>query len=138
MQQFDADHLKSLTERIIGCAIEVHRHLGPGLLETIYVAALCNEFARADLAFETEVYVPVFYKCDRICHDMKIDILVEGCVVVEVKSVQALHPVHSAQVITYLKLSEFPVGLLFNFNATSIRNGLRRLEHPEYRNRTRD
>jgi GxxExxY protein len=131
MQKYEEDYLDGLRERIIGCAIEVHRILGPGLLEAIYVACLCLELARAGLSFETEVYVPVFYKGERACHDMKIDILVEDCVIVEVKAVASLHPVFSAQVLTYLKLADKPNGLLLNFNATSLRAGLKKLVHPD-------
>ena len=131
MDQYDDDYLERLREQIIGCAIEVHRILGPGLLESIYVGCLCLEFARVGLSFETDVYVPVMYKGDRACHDMKIDILVEDCVIVEVKAVAALHPVHSAQVLTYLKLADRPNGLLLNFNATSLRAGLKKLVHPD-------
>ena len=130
MLTHDCAHLDSLTRRIIGCAIAVHRELGPGLLEGLYQEALLVELKRAGLPARSEVYVPVIYKGERISHDMKIDLLVDDCVVVEVKAVAALHPVHLAQVITYLKLAERPVGLLMNFNATSLRAGLKKLFHP--------
>jgi GxxExxY protein len=137
MKTYDDGYLDRLREQIIGCAIEVHTVFGPGLLEAIYVAALCLELARAGLRFKTEVYVPVFYKGDRICHDMKVDILVEDCVIVEVKSVASLLPVHLSQVITYLKLADCPVGLLLNFNSASMRAGLRKMVHPDlYKKRT--
>ena len=131
MQKYDEDYLEELRERIIGCAIEVHRVLGPGLLESIYTSCLCFELKRAGLSFKTEVYVPVLYKGERAHDDLKIDILVEDCVIVEVKAVASLHPIHSAQVITYLKLSDRPVGLLMNFNASTLRAGLRKLVHPD-------
>ena len=102
MQNYDDEYLEQLRERLIACAIEVHRILGPGLLESIYVACLCLELSHRGLSFKRDVYVPVVYKGEPACHDMKIDILVEDCVIVEVKSSAALHPVHSAQVITYL------------------------------------
>lgn len=123
--------LNALTENIIGCAIEVHRILGPGLLESVYRACLIAELRERALAVETEVAVPILYKAKRVGVDLRVDMLVADSVVVELKAVDRLHPVYLAQVITYLKLTGHPVGLLMNFNATSLRAGLRRLEHPD-------
>jgi GxxExxY protein len=120
-----------LTEAIIGRAIEVHRVLGPGLLESVYRACLISELRDRQLLVESELSVPVIYKGKRVGIDLRIDLLVEGRVVVELKAVERLHPVHLAQVITYLKLTGHPIGLLMNFNAPSLRAGLRRLEHPD-------
>jgi GxxExxY protein len=120
-----------LTEAIIACAIEVHRALGPGLLESIYRDALVIELRLAGFEVLVEQNIPVYYRGHRIRDDLRIDILVNGLVIVEIKAVDRLHPVHQAQVITYLKLTGAPVGLLFNFNATSIRGGMKRLEHPD-------
>jgi len=125
------DDLNALTERIIGCAIEVHRALGPGLLESVNRERLALELNDRHLLVAAEQRVPVAYKGRRIKSELKLDLLIEGCVVVELKSVDRLHRVHLAQVITYLKLTGCPAGLLMNFNVTSLRTGLRRLHHPD-------
>lgn len=116
---------------MIGCAIEVHRILGAGLLESVYTECLHRELRVQRLFAERERRVPVIYKGERLGEMFKIDLLVEKCVVVEVKAVEKLAPVHEAQVITYLKLSGCPAGLLMNFNSVLLRNGLRRLDHPD-------
>ena len=126
-----AAEIDALTERIIGCAIEVHRALGPGLLESVYRDCLTIELTASQLAFEAERQVPLDYKGHRIRGELKLDFLVEDCVVVELKSVERPHPVHAAQVITYLKLTGCPAGLLLNFNGTTLRAGLKRLDHPD-------
>lgn len=118
---------EALTERIIGCAIEVHRHTGPGLLEAIYDACLIDELNAAQLRFERQRALPVTYKGRRLDGNFRIDFIVEDAVVVELKSVERILDVHKAQVITYLKLSGLPVGLLINFNVPVLRNGIRRL-----------
>ncbi|MDP2320094.1 MAG: GxxExxY protein [Acidobacteriota bacterium] len=125
------DQINALTDRVIGCAIEVHRHLGPGLLESIYRECLAMELAAHQVRFESERHVPIDYKGQRVRGTLKLDLLVEGCVVVELKAVEAIHPIHLAQVMTYLKLTGYPTGLLLNFNVTSLRSGLRRLDHPD-------
>ena len=125
------EDLNALTERIIGCAIEVHRALGPGLLESVYRECLALELNDRHLLVATEQRVPVTYKGRRIKSELKLDLLIEGSVVVELKSVDRLHRVHLAQVITYLKLTGCRAGLLMNFNVTSLRTGLRRLHHPD-------
>ena len=123
--------VEELTEKIIGCAIEVHRVLGPGLLESVYRECLIIEMRREGLRVESERHLHFDYKGQRISSALKLDLLVNDCVVVELKSVESLHPVHSAQVITYLKISGYPAGLLMNFNSTTLKAGLRRLDHPE-------
>ena len=125
------NQINVLTERVIGSAIEVHRHLGPGLLESIYRECLMMELSGGNLRCECERFVPIDYKGRRVRGGLKLDLLVEGCLVVELKAVEALHPVHSAQVLTYLRLTGFPAGLQMNFNVTSLRAGLRRLDHPD-------
>jgi len=125
------NRINSLTEQVIGSAIEVHRHLGPGLLESIYRECLMMELHANHMQFESERFVPIEYKGCRVRGGLKLDLLVEGCLVVELKAVEALHPVHSAQVLTYLRLTGFPAGLLMNFNVTALRAGLRRLDHPD-------
>jgi GxxExxY protein len=122
----------ALTEKVIGSAIEVHRTLGPGLLEGVYRECLIIELAAAQLCIQRERRIPLQYKGQSLRGELRLDLLIEGCLVVELKAVDALHPVHLAQVITYLKLTGFPAGLLMNFNATSLRAGLRRLDHPNW------
>ena len=121
----------NLTERIIGAAIAVHRTLGPGLLESIYRDALVLELRLASFAVLVEQEVPVYYRGQKLRDSLRIDRMVNGLIVVEIKAVERLHPVHQAQVITYLRLTGAPVGLLFNFNSTTVRSGMRRLEHPD-------
>ena len=121
-----------LTEKIIACAIEVHRILGPGLLESIYQYALVLELIAAGLKVSTELRVPIIYRGKRLSDDLKLDLLVEDLVIVEIKSVDRFHPIHLAQLITYLKLANKPRGLLSNFNTTSLRlSGIRSAVHPD-------
>jgi GxxExxY protein len=119
--------INQLTEAVIGAAIEVHRELGPGLLESAYQKALVHELGLRGLRFETEKVCPVSYKGVLIEEAYRLDILVEGLVVVELKTVEALNDVHEAQVLTYLKFTGCRVGLLFNFNSATIVKGMRRL-----------
>ena len=98
----DVADLEALTEKVIGCAIEVHRTLGPGLLESVYRECMIVESRGEHLCVESERHVPLEYKGQRIKGQLKLDLLIEGCVVVELKAVEHLHPVHLAQVITYL------------------------------------
>lgn len=130
MAETDVD-IEALTEKVIGCAIEVHRVLGPGLLESVYRDCLLSELHLAGLHVEANRYVDIHYKGRRLTGALKLDLLVAGVLVVELKAVERLHAVHQAQVITYLKLTGCPAGLLMNFNATTLKNGLRRLDHPE-------
>jgi GxxExxY protein len=122
--------LEDLTEKIIGCAVEVHRILGPGLLESVYRACMIIELRRQHLCVEIERSVTLDYKGERV-PTFRMDLVVNHCVVVEIKSVEQLHPVHSAQVSTYLKISGLPAGLLMNFNATTLKAGLKRMDHPD-------
>ena len=125
------DLIDDLTELVIGLAMKVHDALGPGLLESIYRDCLVIELVANDLEVSVEHRVPVFYREQKIRDDLKIDILVNGRLIVEVKAVERLLPVHKAQVITYLKLTGCSAGLVLNFNATSIRAGMHRLDHPD-------
>ena len=127
----DRRALDELRERVIGCAIAVHRALGPGLLESIYRDCLVIELKAAGLSVEQERCVCLHYRGERVATALRIDLVVNGLLVVEIKAVERLHPVYSAQVITYLKLSELPEGLLINFNATTLRAGLKKLVHPD-------
>jgi GxxExxY protein len=116
-----------LSHAIVGAAIEVHKHLGAGLLESVYEAALCRELELKGLTAERQVHVPVEYKNSPLGLNIRLDILVERLVVVEVKSVDRVQPIHRAQVLTYLKLRGHTVGLLINFNVELLSSGVRRL-----------
>ena len=118
---------KELTEKIIGAAIEVHRNLGPGLLESTYQTCLERELDLRSIKFEKEKALPIIYKGIKLESSYRLDILVEEKVVVEIKSVEALLPVHEAQLITYLKLSGLIVGLLINFNVPYLKQGIKRI-----------
>jgi GxxExxY protein len=116
-----------LTERIIGFAIEVHRQLGPGLLESAYEDCLCHEIKTNGLGFRRQVSLPVVYKGIHLDCGYRLDILVEDEVIVELKTVERLMPIHEAQMLTYLKLSRLRTGLLLNFNSTVLKDGIRRM-----------
>ena len=121
-----------ITERIIGCAINVHRALGPGLLESAYQECLFYELKKAGLLVEKEKALPLVYEEVKLDCGYRIDLLVERQIVVEIKSVEALNDVHTAQVLTYLKLSKCKIGLLINFNVTQLTNGIKRLYNKYY------
>jgi len=116
-----------LTEKIIGSAIEVHRRLGPGLLESAYEECLCYELDQSALAFRRQAPLPVVYKSIRLDCGYRMDVVVEGQVIVEIKAVERLMPIHEAQVLTYMKLSGITTGPLLNFNTSVLKEGLRRL-----------
>jgi GxxExxY protein len=116
-----------LTEKIIGFAIEVHRLLGPGLLESAYEECLCHELDQAAMVYRRQVPLPVIYKSVRLDCGYRFDVVVENQVIVELKSVERLMPIHEAQMLTYLKLSGIPTGLLLNFNTPALKDGVRRL-----------
>ncbi len=118
--------LNKITERIIGCGIEVHRHLGPGLLESAYEAALCVELGLQGLQYQRQVPIPLTYKGEQI-GDYRIDLVVEDAVVVEIKNVERRDPLFEAQVLTYLKITGKKIGLLMNFNSRLLTNGIKRL-----------
>lgn len=117
---------EGITEAIIGAAIEVHKALGPGLLESAYEECLCCELKLCGLSFDRQVALPVAYKQVRLECGYRMDIVVEDAVIVEVKSVEVLLPVHEAQLLTYLRLSAGKVGLLFNFGAATLKDGILR------------
>ena len=119
----------SLTGEIINAAIDVHRELGPGLLESSYEVCLARELELRGISFEFEKPLPLEYKGIRLNCGYRLDLLVAGKVIVEVKSVAALAPIHEAQLLTYLKLTGVKVGLLMNFNVVMLKDGLRRLVH---------
>ena len=117
------------TESVIGAAIEVHRHLGPGLLESAYEECLCEELSLRKIPFKRQVALPVIYKTKKLEIGYRIDILVNDEVVVELKAVDAIQPIHEAQVLTYMRLSGRQVGLILNFNVPVLKNGIKRLVH---------
>jgi GxxExxY protein len=123
--------IDELTALVISCAIAVHEALGPGLLESVYRDCLAIELRARGLTVELEKRVDIVYRDRTIRNRLRIDILVDGRLVLEVKAVDRIHPVHQAQVITYLKLANLPAGLILNFNAASMRAGIRRVDHPD-------
>ncbi len=123
------EELNKLTEAIIGAAIAVHRELGPGLLESAYEACLAFELADHGLFVEKQKELPVRYRGVQVDCGYRLDLLVEGKVIVELKAVEKLLPIHEAQLLSYLKLSGCKVGLLLNFNVRMLREGLKRMVH---------
>jgi len=119
-------NINEITSAIIGAAIEVHRQLGPGLLESAYLECLSRELVLRGIRFEREKPLPLEYKGVRLECGYRLDLLVAGCVVVEIKSLEALAPVHDAQLLTYLRLGGWRVSLLINFNVAVLKNGIHR------------
>ncbi len=117
---------EDLTEEIIGAAIEVHKALGPGLLESAYEECLCHELKLREIAFNREVSLPVVYKGVKLDCGYRLDVVVEDKVVLELKCVEGLLAIHEAQLLTYLRLTGCKVGLLINFNVAVLKNGLKR------------
>ena len=118
--------LNEITREIIGAAIEVHRQLGPGLLESSYRECLCRELILRGMPFEREKPLPLDYKGIHLGCGYRLDLLVSGCVVVEIKSVETLAPIHDAQLLTYLRIGGWRLGLLINFNVAVLKNGIHR------------
>ncbi|NOU46868.1 MAG: GxxExxY protein [Bacteroidales bacterium] len=116
-----------ISEKIIGCAIEVHKSLGPGLLESAYLGCLFYELQKAGLQVEKQKPLPLIYKEVKLDVGYRIDLFVEEKVIIELKSVEALNEIHIAQVLTYLKLSDCKLGLLMNFNVLRVVDGIKRL-----------
>ncbi len=119
--------LEPLTRRIIGVAMDVHRELGPGLLETIYEECLCLALEQAGHSVERQRVVPVSFRGHRVSVGLRMDIVVNEAIVIEVKAIEQLQPIHEAQLLTYLKVSGLRVGLLLNFNVLRLADGMRRL-----------
>ena len=122
-------HDNGLTQRVIGCAIEVHRTLGPGLLESVYEVCLCRELVLAGIPFVRQQKIPVLYKGESVDCDLRIDVIVNQSLALEIKSVHQILPVHEAQLLTYLRVSGLPLGLLLNFNEATMKDGIRRRVH---------
>jgi len=116
-----------ITDRVIGGAIEVHRQLGPGLLESADEECLCYELSRSNLCFERQVHLPVDYKGLRLDCAYRLDLVVEGLVIVEIKAIDEWLPIHSSQLLRYLRASRKQVGLLINFNVEALKDGIHRI-----------
>ncbi len=122
----ELDRLNELTQKIIGWAIEVHKHLGPGLLESAYEECLSYELTQNGLVNQRQVPIPIIYKEVKLETGYRIDILVENEVIVELKAIECLAPVHEAQILTHLKFAKKKIGLLMNFNSLKLTDQLRR------------
>jgi GxxExxY protein len=121
------EELNIISGKIVDCAFKVHTELGPGLLESVYEICLVKELILAGCKVERQVYLPVIYKSEELKLDFRIDLLVEDEVVVELKAIDGILPVHQAQLLTYLKLSGKKLGLLINFNVPLIKDGIKRM-----------
>jgi GxxExxY protein len=119
--------LNEITGEVVDSIFQVHSHLGPGYFERIYEEALCEEFSMRNVSFEKQKDVPVLYKEKELPSHYRLDLIVEGRVIVELKAVERLLPVHESQVISYLKMTQMPVGFLVNFNVPLIKDGMKRL-----------
>jgi GxxExxY protein len=125
----ETQRLNQLTEKVIGSCIEVHRALGPGLLESAYEECVCYELSQARLNFRRQVELPVVYKDVRLECGYRMDIVVEDELVLEIKAVERLIPVHEAQLLSYLKLAKKPIGLLLNFHVPVLKDGIKRIRN---------
>ena len=125
-KKMDIEELNKITEKIIGCAIEAHRNLGPGLLESIYEKALCYEFTVNNIIYQNQIIVPIIYKKTTLGTHI-IDILVENEIIVEIKAVEKMNPLYEAQLLSYLRLCDKKLGLLINFNVPYLREGIKRM-----------
>jgi GxxExxY protein len=119
--------INDITQNIIGAAIEVHRNLGPGLLESTYETCLSKELELRQISYVKQMPLPINYKGLTLDCGYRVDLLVENLVVVEIKSIEAILPIHEAQLLTYMKLGKWPIGLLLNFNVSVLRQGIRRM-----------
>jgi GxxExxY protein len=119
--------INQLTGQIIGAAIEVHKALGPGLLESVYEECLCHEFGLRQMRYSRQQELPVEYKGVKLDCDYRIDLLVEDLIILELKAVDSLEPIYDAQLLTYLKLAGLKIGLLINFNVPVLKQGIKRL-----------
>ena len=123
----EAQRLDGLTHKILGASIAIHRALGPGLLESAYEECLCHELDLEGLAFQRQKPLPVRYKSVNLDCGYRLDVLIEESVIVELKTVESILPVHTAQLLTYLKLANIQVGLLINFNVAVLKHGVKRI-----------
>jgi GxxExxY protein len=123
----ETEKTDDIAEKVIGAAIEVHRALGPGLLESAYEECLCRELGLRSLKFERQVALPVSYKGAALDCGYRLDVVVENSIILELKSIERIEGIHVAQLLTYLKLSGFRVGYLINFNVSILKNGIKRV-----------
>lgn len=119
--------LNSITSQIIGLAIKVHRSMGPGLLESVYTTCLCYELKKAGLMVEREKMVPLYYEGVKLDQSYRLDLLVEQKIIIEIKAVETITAVHKAQLLSYLKLTGCPLGLIINFNVELLKDGISRI-----------
>ena len=128
---FDADHnvepINLLSEKIIGCAIEVHKGIGPGLLESAYEECLAYELAQAGLSFRRQVKLPVTYKGVQLDCGYKLDLIVNEQIILELKAVERIMPIHEAQLLSYLRMMNLRLGLILNFHTSMMKNGIKRI-----------
>ncbi len=120
MEKYSQKYIDQLTYKIIGCAIEVHKFLGPGLLESIYSKCLVQELKLNGFRIENQMLIPLDYKGIEMNCELRLDILVENLIIIELKSVEAIHPVFEAQILTYMKLLQIPKSILINFNCKNL------------------
>ncbi len=122
----DIRELNWVTQEIVDSCFQVHKELGPGLMESVYQKCLSIELKEREIEFLEQAKLPVFYKGEDIGLDFRMDFVVEESVIIEIKSIESIHPIHQAQIINYLKISNLPLGLLINFNVPIIKNGIKR------------
>jgi GxxExxY protein len=127
------EFINNLTYKIIGCAIEVHKNMGPGLLESIYEACFIEELKENNIKVRNQVAVPIQYKNKTLANPLRIDLLIENCIIVELKAIETMIPLFDAQLLTYMKLTEKPKGILINFNTTNITKDLKQFVNEIYR-----
>jgi GxxExxY protein len=123
----ETQSFKEITEQVIGACIEIHKQIGPGLLESAYEECLCYELSQRGIRFERQKPLPVKYKGVSLDCGYRLDLVVEGEIILELKTVESLLPIHEAQLLTYLKLSELTLGLLINFNVPVLKDGIKRI-----------
>ena len=139
MGQISKKYLDIMTYEVLGAAIEVHKELGPGLLESVYHKCLKRELDYRQIPYETELCVPIQYKDENIDADLRCDFFIDGCIVVEIKSVEKLKPIFEAQLLTYMKLLKAPKGILINFNVKNIfKEGQKTYVNEYFRNLTEE
>jgi GxxExxY protein len=126
-KKWDENAINGLSYKVIGAAIEVHRELGPGLLESIYEVCLCKELSLQNLKFKKQVEVPIIYKGVKLDTTYRLDLIVEDILIVELKAIENLMPVHEVQLLTYLRLNKLWLGLFINFNEPVLNKGVRRV-----------
>lgn len=129
--------INEITAAIIDCACMVHTKVGPGLLESVYEAILAKEITRRGLVVERQKSFPIFWEGEPLVEEFRVDLLVNGTVIVELKSTETMHPVHPKQLLTYLRLSGLPVGLLLNFGQARMREGIKRIANDTLRDEGR-